>query len=101
LENEAKAKNLKASPKRIGELVKDEKSKLQQAFTDKVNFLKEELTEKYFAARQTALDDYPIFMAIAEDIGYDATGRSTNNNELIEIGRELSKFIAHINKTEK
>jgi hypothetical protein len=40
-------------------------------------------------------------MAIAEDIGYDATGRSTNNNELIEIGKELSKFIAHINKTEK
>ncbi|MCZ2132166.1 MAG: hypothetical protein LC116_03070 [Bacteroidetes bacterium] len=42
-----------------------------------------------------------IFMAISEDIGYDATGRSTNNNELIEIGKELSKFIAHINKTEK
>lgn len=36
-----------------------------------------------------------------EDIGYDATGRNTNNNELIEIGKELSKFIAHINKTEK
>jgi type I restriction enzyme M protein len=40
-------------------------------------------------------------MAIAEDIGYDATGRNTNNNELIEIGKELQKFIAHINKTEK
>jgi len=26
-------------------------------------------------------------MAIAEDIGYDATGRNTNNNELIEIGK--------------
>jgi len=24
-------------------------------------------------------------MAIAEDIGYDATGRETQNNELIEI----------------
>jgi hypothetical protein len=40
-------------------------------------------------------------MAIAEDIGYDATGRNTNNNELTEIGKELAKFIAHINKTEK
>jgi hypothetical protein len=36
-----------------------------------------------------------------EDIGYDATVRNTNNNELIDIGKELQKFIAHINKTEK
>ena len=69
-------------------------------FTSKVNLLKEELTEKYFTAKQTTLEDYPIFMAIAEDIGYDATGRNTNNNELIEIGKELSKFIAHINERE-
>jgi type I restriction enzyme M protein len=40
-------------------------------------------------------------MAIAEDIGYDATGRPTDNNELIEIGKELAEFINHINKTEK
>lgn len=40
-------------------------------------------------------------MAIAEDIGYDATGRNTNNNELIEISSELAKFIKNINKTEK
>lgn len=101
LEDVAKAKNPKASKKEISELIKDEKSKLQQAFTDKVNLLKEELTEKYFTAKQTVLDDYSIFMAIAEDIGYDATGRSTSNNELIEISKELSKFIVHINKTEK
>ncbi|MDP3682710.1 MAG: hypothetical protein Q8S01_02150 [Ignavibacteria bacterium] len=46
------------------------------------------------------LDDYPIFMAIAKDIGYDAAGRSSGKNELPEISKELSKFIAHINKTE-
>ena len=40
-------------------------------------------------------------MAIAEDIGYDATGRETKTNELVEIGVELQKFITHINKTEK
>jgi type I restriction enzyme M protein len=40
-------------------------------------------------------------MAIAEDIGYDATGRETKTNELVEIGSELQKFITHINKTEK
>lgn len=101
LEKEAKEKNPVLSKKEIGESIRDEKAKLQQAFTDKVNLLKEELTEKYFLAKQKALDDYPIFMAIAEDIGYDATGRSTGNNELNEIGKELSKFITHINKTEK
>jgi type I restriction enzyme M protein len=101
MEEETKQKNLKASKKEIGEMIKESKAKLQSAFTDKVNLLKEELTEKYFTAKQAALDDYPIFMAIAEDIGYDATGRSTGNNELIEIGKELAKFINHINKTEK
>ncbi|CAM3423246.1 site-specific DNA-methyltransferase (adenine-specific) [Flavobacterium longum] len=100
LEADAKARNPKANKKEIAEMIQADKSAVQSAFTDKVNLLKEELTEKYFLAKQTALDDYPIFMAIAEDIGYDATGRTTNNNELIEIGKELSKFIAHINETE-
>lgn len=101
LEDEAKKKNPKGNKKEITEMIQADKSAVQSAFTDKVNLLKEELTEKYFLAKQTALDDYPIFMAIAEDIGYDATGRNTNNNELTEIGKELAKFIAHINKTEK
>jgi type I restriction-modification system DNA methylase subunit len=101
LEDEAKKKNPKANKKEITEMIQADKSAVQTAFTDKVNLFKEELTEKYFLAKQTALDDYPIFMAIAEDIGYDATGRNTNNNELTEIGKELAKFIAHINKTEK
>jgi type I restriction enzyme M protein len=101
LEADAKAKNPKENKKEITEMIQADKSAVQSAFAEKVNLLKEELTEKYFLSKQTALDDYSIFMAIAEDIGYDATGRSTNNNELIEIGKELSKFIAHINKTEK
>ncbi|MEJ7821754.1 MAG: N-6 DNA methylase [Chitinophagaceae bacterium] len=101
LEEEAKIQNLKATKTEITEIIKISKIKVQTIFTDKVNLLKEEMTEKYFLAKQKALDDYPIFMAIAEDIGYDATGRNTNNNELTEIGKELTKFIAHINKTEK
>jgi len=101
LEDEAKKKNPKANKKEITEIIQADKSAIQSAFTDKVNLFKEELTEKYFLAKQTALDDYPIFMAIAEDIGYDATGRNTDNNELTEIGIELSRFIAHINRTEK
>jgi len=78
-----------------------DKTALQNIFTDKLNLLKEEMTEKYFIAKQATLDDYPIFMAIAEDIGYDATNRATTNNELTEIGVELAKFITHINETEK
>lgn len=100
LEEEAKAKNPQATKKEVAEMIQERKAAVQTAFTDKMNLLKEELTEKYVAAKQTALDDYPIFMAIAEDIGYDATGRATNTNELVEIGKELAKFIAHINKTE-
>ncbi len=101
LERKAKLQNPLANKKDIAEAIKDDKTKIQQEFTDKVNRLKEELTEKYFEAKQSTLDDYPIFMAIAEDIGYDATGRSTGNNELVEIAEELAKFINHINKTEK
>jgi len=35
---------------------------------------------------------YPIFMAIAEHIGYDATGRKDNKNDLPKITEEFSKF---------
>lgn len=81
--------------------IKDDKIKVQQTCTEQINLLKDEMTEKYYTTKQNILDDYPIFMAIAEDIGYDATGRNTNNNELVEIGTELEKFIVHINNTEK
>jgi type I restriction enzyme M protein len=100
LEKSTKDKNPVITKKELAELIKDDKSKLQSDFTDKVNLLKEELTEKYFLEKQKTLDDYPIFMAIAEDIGYDATGRQTGKNELNEISKELSKFITHINKSE-
>jgi|ERR1035437_19349 Type I restriction-modification system methyltransferase subunit len=101
LERETKKINPKATKKEITEIIQPDKSAIQVNFTDKVNFLKEELMEQYFVDKQNVLDDYPVFMAIAEDIGYDATGRSTANNELTEIGKELSKFIEHINNTER
>jgi len=37
--------------------------------------------------------NYPIFMAIAEHIGYDATGRKDSKNDLDEIYKEYSKFL--------
>jgi restriction endonuclease S subunit len=54
------------------------------------------LSDKYGEEKQKVIEDYPIFMAIAEDIGYDATGKPTNNNELDFIGEELARFIESI-----
>lgn len=72
------------------------KEEVSAIYSDKVNALKEELQDAYQQAKQTKLPDYPIFMAIADDIGYDATGKKTNNNELDFIGNELTKFITEI-----
>jgi restriction endonuclease S subunit len=54
------------------------------------------LSDQYAEEKQKVIQDYPIFMAIAEDIGYDATGKPTNNNELDFIGEELARFIESI-----
>jgi len=62
-------------------------------YANKVEELKSRLTEEYQQAKQKELTDYPIFMAIAENIGYDATGKKTAVNELDVIGEELKKFI--------
>ena len=63
-------------------------------YANKVEELKSRLTEEYQQAKLKELIDYPIFMAIAESIGYDATGKKTSVNELDIIGEELKKFIA-------
>ena len=71
-------------------------TELSGYYTAKVNALKDDLTESYLRDRKKKLVDYPIFMAIAEDIGYDAKGKSTGKNELDFIGEELKKFIGTI-----
>lgn len=62
-------------------------------YANKVDELKSYLADKYQQAKQKELVDYPIFMAIAEQIGYDATGKKTSINELDVIGEELKKFM--------
>lgn len=62
-------------------------------YAAKVDELKSKLADDYRQSKQKKLPDYPIFMAIAEEIGYDATGKKTTNNELDVIGEELKKFI--------
>ena len=73
-------------------------AEIQAEYAAKIDDLKSKLTEEYQQRKQSDLPDYPIFMAIAEEIGYDATGKKTNNNELEIIGEELKKFIINLNR---
>jgi len=77
---------------------KEWKKQLNTEYKEKTDAIKETLSEQYTEQKQQILDDYPIFMAIAEDIGYDSTGKPTNTNDLDVIGKELVRFIAHIDK---
>ena len=67
---------------------------MQAEYANKIDELKSQLSEDYQQSKQNELPDYPIFMAIAEEIGYDSTGKKTSTNELNVIGEELKKFIA-------
>ncbi|MBD5156939.1 MAG: N-6 DNA methylase [Butyrivibrio sp.] len=74
----------------------DKKLTVTDEFDEQIEFTRENLSESYMEQYKKSLTDYPIFMAIAEDIGYDATGKETGKNELPEIARELSEFIQAI-----
>ena len=65
-------------------------------YASKVDELKSLLADEYQRAKQKELTDYSIFMAIADNIGYDATGKKTTINELDIIGEELKKFFATV-----
>ena len=69
---------------------------ISAAMRQKIEAKKSAMTAQYETAEKSALSDYPIFMAIAEDIGYDATGRPTGKNELPFIGEKLAEFIKGI-----
>jgi len=62
-------------------------------YANKIEELKTRLSDECQQLKRRELADYPIFMAIAEEIGYDATGKKTAINELDMIGEELKKFI--------
>lgn len=55
--------------------------------------LRDELERQYESEAASLLRDEETFMAIAEDIGFDATGKPTKVNELDEIGPALADFI--------
>lgn len=60
------------------EAYKEWRKEVNAEYSEKIDTLKETLSEEYFEEKQQILDDYPIFMSIAEDIGYDATGKQTS-----------------------
>ena len=68
------------------------KQQITDQYSQNVSELKEQLEER-LAELQKEIIDYPIFMAIADEIGYDATGKETAVNDLEMIGTELKKFI--------
>ena len=93
--NEIKTKQrISATAAKQTEEYKTWNTELLVEYTNKVDRLKTQLAEEYQQTKQRKLPDYPIFMAIAEEIGYDATGKKTAVNELDVIGEELKKFIA-------
>lgn len=86
-----RAKNRKETP----EFVTASKE-IAAKYGAQIDELRYRLSEMFEEQRRNELPDYTIFMAIAQDIGYDATGRPTRTNELEFIGSELSRFIKAI-----
>ncbi|MEI9909975.1 MAG: N-6 DNA methylase [Bacteroidota bacterium] len=72
------------------------KTETNTTYTDQINEIKETLQDEYLAALSKEVTNYPIFMAITENIGYDAAGRKTNINELDIVAIELEGFVTGI-----
>ena len=76
---------------------KEKKATISAKYRDKIETLQRQMIELYQNEKTKLFEinglDYEIFMAIAEDIGYDATGKKTDINELDAISKELQQFI--------
>lgn len=83
----------KAENKSEVEVLKNRRQTVSEEYDEQIEFIRENLSDAYLEQYKQLLNDYPIFMAIAEDIGYDATGKETKRNELPAISKELAKFI--------
>ncbi|MGX2982304.1 N-6 DNA methylase [Helicobacter sp. 23-1045] len=76
------------------------KSDIVQKYKEQVENLQSPLIKSYELEKAQIFQkeglDYDIFMAIAENIGYDATGKATGINELDSIAQHLRDFLAQI-----
>lgn len=82
------------------EVYKEKSKEINERFAGEVDDMRYRLNEIYDERRRGVLPDYEIFMAIAEDIGFDATGRLTRTNELVTIAVDLEHFIQTIEEGE-
>jgi type I restriction enzyme M protein len=71
---------------------------ISDRYNQQAEELRERLIEIYEESCRKELPDYDVFMAIADDIGYDAVGRPTKINELDAITIELASFIQFIER---
>ena len=80
---------------------KEWKKQVNDEYQERVGAFREALRQEYMEQKPKTLADYPIFMAIAEDIGYDATERPTANNELDIIREDLARFLESVEAGEE
>lgn len=78
------------------EALRNKKQAAAEEFDEKIEKVREELSDTYEDKYKNSLNNYPVFMAIAEEIGYDAVGRETGRNELPDISKELAAFILEV-----
>lgn len=83
------------------ELLENKKQEIAEMYDEQIEAMREYLTDTYLEQYKNSISNYPIFMAIAEDIGYDATGKETGKNELPKISKELVRFIQAIESGEE
>lgn len=72
------------------------KADVTQLYNEQINETKENLQDEYLRLIANEVTNYPIMMVIAENIGYDATGRKSGINELEKTAQELEIFIQDI-----
>jgi type I restriction enzyme M protein len=91
-EKQALLKPLKAKD----DETKARRQAISDEYSEKLNALKETLEEAYQSEKASGLPNYPIFMAIADNIGFDATGKEIAHNDLPDITEALRRFIEAI-----
>ena len=78
---------------------KDWKKVINEKYSALIENLKENTNDRFDSKWREVIAekyDYPVFMAIAEDIGYDAVGKETGKNELEHISVALQRFISDL-----
>lgn len=96
LNNQADFADLSAKQRRENPDYEADARAIAEDYASQLDLLRFRLEEILQERRRGELPDYDIFMAIAEDIGYDATGRETKTNELEPIANELARFIESV-----